>query len=154
MSDDRWLEIDSGIAAAVSHFASAVGICRLPGLHDDSMTGYIQRMAFMHAMQSGYTSLETSLIRIMEARGEDTPSGRQWHADLIQRAGRPTNTRPPILPESLLPKIDRAREFRRVAAHAYDNFDPDDAEPAVRAAEKIAAELTDAIAAFRTATDP
>jgi hypothetical protein len=108
----------------------------------------------MHAMQSGYTSLETSLIRILEARGEDTPSGRQWCADLIQRAGRPTNTRPPILPESLLPKIDRARKFRHAAAHAYDNFDPDDAEPAVRAAEKIAAELTDAIAAFRTATDP
>ena len=154
MSDDRWLEIDSSVATSVSHFGNAVEIYRQPGLNDDSMPGYIRRMAFMHAMLAGYTSLETALVRILEVRGEDTPTGRQWHADLIQRAGRAVNARPAILPPSLLPKVDRARKFRHVAAHAYDNFDPDDAGPAVRAAETIAAELAAAIAAFRAATDP
>jgi hypothetical protein len=49
---------------------------------------------------------------------------------------------------------DRTRKFRHVAVRAYDNFDPDDAEPAVRAAEKVAAGLVNAIAAYRRAIDP
>ena len=118
------------------------------------MEGYVRRMAFMHAMLAGPTSLETALLRILEIQGEETPGGSQWHADLIRRAGRATENRPVILPAQLVNAADRTRKFRHVATRAYDTFDPDDAEPAVRAAEKVAAGLAGAIAAYRQAIDP
>ena len=99
-------------------------------------------------------SLERALLRVLQLQGEEAPSGRQWHADLIQRAGRSTDSRPAILPAALVRAIDRTRKFRHVAVRAYDTLDPDDAEPAVRAAEKVAAGLAAAIAAYRQAVDP
>jgi hypothetical protein len=93
-------------------------------------------------------------LRILQIQGEEAPSGGQWHADLIQRAGRATGNRPAILPAVLARATDRTRKFRHVAVRAYDTFDPDDAEPAVRAAEKVAAGLAAAIAAYRQAVDP
>jgi hypothetical protein len=75
----------------VDHFSRAVQIYRAPGLHDDNMDGYVRRMAFMHAMLAGHTSLEQALLRILQIQGEEAPSGGQWHADLIQRAGRATS---------------------------------------------------------------
>lgn len=154
MSDERWSDIETDCAAAVDHFSRAVQIYRLPGLHDESMDGYVHRMAFMHAMLAGHTSLKKALLRILQVQGEETPSGSQWHADLIQRAGRQTARRPAILPPTLVHAADRTRKFRHVAVRAYDNFDPDDAEPAVRAAEKVSAGLAEAIAAYRLALDP
>jgi hypothetical protein len=87
-------------------------------------------------------------------QGEKAPVGRQWLADLIQRARRAADNRPVILPAILADAADRTRKFRHVAVRAYDNFGPDDAEPAVRAAEKVAAGLVNAIAAYRRAIDP
>ncbi len=154
MSDERWSDIEADTAAAVDHFSRAIQIYRGSGLHDDSMDGYTRRMGFMHAMLAGHTSLEKALLRVLQLQGEEAPSGRQWHADLIQRAGRSTDSRPAILPAALVRAIDRTRKFRHVAVRAYDTFDPDDAEPAVRAAEKVAAGLAAAIAAYRQAVDP
>ena len=154
MSDGRWSDIEADVAAAVDHFSRAVQIYRAPGLHDDNMDGYVQRMAFMHAMLAGHTSLEQALLRIFQMQGEEPPSGGQWHSDLIQRSGRAANSRPAILPSPLIWVVDRTRKFRHVAVRAYDTFDPDDAEPAVRAAEKVAAGLAGAIAAYRKAVDP
>ena len=76
------------------------------------------------------------------------------HADLIQRAGRKTANRPAILRTTLRHATDRTRKFRHVAVRAYDSFDPDDAEPAVRTAEKVAQGLAAAIADYRQAIDP
>lgn len=114
----------------------------------------MQRMAFMHAMLAGHTSLEKALLRVLEVIGEDAPSGHQWHADLIRRVSRPGESRPAILPADLAAAADRTRRFRHLAAHAYDTFDPDDADPAVRAAERVAAGLQAAIEAVRAAMDP
>ena len=108
----------------------------------------------MHAMHAGHTSLEKVLLHILEIQGKEAPTGRQWHADLIQRAGKATADRPAILPSELLRAVDRTRKFRHFAAHAYDTFDPDDADPAVRAAEKVANGFPGALAAYRQAIDP
>jgi len=102
VSDARWADIDVDAAAAVDHFSRAIQIHQEPGLHDDSMDGYIRRMAFMHAMLAGHTSLERVLLRILQVQGEAAPSGSQWHADLIQRAGRATDSRPAILSAALV----------------------------------------------------
>ena len=154
MSDGRWSDIDADIAAAVEHFSRAVQIYRAAGLHDETMDGYMRRMAFMHAMLAGHTSLEKALLRILQIQREEAPSGGQWHADLIQRAGRTAEGRPAILSAALVRAADRTRKFRHVAVRAYDSFDPDDAEPAVRAAEKVAAGLAADIAVYRSAIDP
>ena len=115
VSDGRWSDIEADTAAAVDHFSRAIQIYRGPGLQDDSMDGYVRRMAFMHAMLAGHTSLESTLLRILQIQGEEAPSGGQWHADLIQRAGRATGNRPAILPAVLARATDRTRKFRHVA---------------------------------------
>jgi hypothetical protein len=93
-------------------------------------------------------------LRILELQGEEAPSGRQWHADLVARVGSNVGDRPAVLSVTLVKAADRTRKFRHVTAHTYDNFDPDDADPAVRAAEKLAAGLSAAVASYRAAIDP
>lgn len=121
MSDDRWIDIAADTAAAVDHFSRAIQIDRQSDLQADNMDGYVRRMVFMHAMLAGHTSLEKALLRILQVQGEDAPSGNQWHADLIQRAGRTTDRRPAILPTDLVRAADRTRKFRHVAVRAYDS---------------------------------
>jgi hypothetical protein len=154
VSDERWTDVEADSAAAVDHFSRAIQIYRQAGLQDDTMDGYVRRMAFMHAMLAGHTSMEKTLLRILQVQGEEAPGGSQWHADLIRRAGRDTGNRPAILTPVLVRAADRTRKFRHVAVRAYDSFDPDDAEPAVRAAEKVVAGLNAAIAAYRKVIDP
>lgn len=154
MSDARWLEIGSDAASAVQHFSHAARIHREPGMQADNADGYMRRMAFLHAMFAGHTSLERALLRILDLHGEEAPSGRQWHADLITRAGRAVGGRPAILPEALAKAADRTRRFRHVAAHTYDTFDAADADPAVQAAESLASGLGNALATYRGTLDP
>jgi HepT-like protein len=154
MSDARWQDIESDVASSVEHFSSAIRIYREPGLHADSPDGYMRRMAFMHAMYAGHTSMERALLRILEIQGEEAPSGRQWHADLIARVGMDVGNRSAVLTTALVKAADRTRKFRHITAHTYDTFDPDDADPAVRAAEKLVAGLAAAITAYRQAIDP
>ena len=154
MSDARWQDIESDLASSVEHFSSAIRIYREPGLHANTPDGYMRRMAFMHAMYAGYTSMERALLRILEIQGEEAPSGRQWHADLIARVASDVGDRPAVLSAILVKAADRTRKFRHVTAQTYDNFDPDDADPAVRAAEKLVAGLPAAVAAYRQAIDP
>lgn len=88
MSDARWTEIDDDVAAAAEHFGRAVELFAVGGFKRDGLDGYTARMAFMHAMQSGHTSLESALVRILGLLNEEAPSGREWHADLVRRAGK------------------------------------------------------------------
>jgi hypothetical protein len=105
-------------------------------------------------MQAAHTSLENGLLRILEMWGEEAPSGRQWHADLIRRAGRPVGNRPAILEGQVVGAADETRQFRNVAVRSYENFDQARAAPAVSAAQVLVIELQPAIARFRQAIDP
>ena len=98
MSDTRWLEIGDDLAAAVTHFARSLDLVAAGGFGADTLEGYRAQMALMHAMQSGHTSLESMLVRILDLLLEDLPTGANWHADLIGRAARATSTRPAIPP--------------------------------------------------------
>lgn len=105
MSDARWFEID----AAVRHFQGAIALfARLPTATDE-IDRYGLEMGFMHAMQSGHTSLETTLLRMLDLFGEEAPTGARWHADLIARAARKVGDRPALI--ALLPaEIARFRQ--------------------------------------------
>ncbi len=108
----------------------------------------------MHAMQSGHTSLEAALSRILDLLGEEMPSGRDWHADLIRRAARPMADRPEILPPVVAEAASETRRFRHVAMRSYGTFDPALAQPAVAAARLLAAGLANAVILFRKRVDP
>jgi len=153
MSDERWIEIDRDTASAVTHFSRAGQIADDPAFAADDLTGYTAQMAFMHAMQSGHTSLENALTRILRLLGETLPMGESWHADLIQRVAVALTGRPAVLPPDLAEAADETRRFRNRAVRTYDNFRPDRASPAIQAAARLAAGLSAAIAAFRQAID-
>lgn len=151
MTDARWLEVHDDIDSAVRHFRNAVAI-ETQGLSAaDDLPAYIGRMAFLQAMQAGYTSLEGALERILEILGEEKPASvHDYHAQLVRRVGRPIeDDRPAILEGALLAAVDEARRFRHVARKSYDDFDVSKAASAIRAAKTIAAGLAGAIEVFR-----
>jgi ribonuclease HepT-like protein len=154
MSDARWFEIDTAIAAAVRHFSWAVSFFgKIPGTSaiEDR---HLVEMAFMHAMQSGHTSLEAALVRILDICGEALPTGANWHADLIRRAANPVLNRPAILSATVAQAADLTRRFRNIAVHAYDSFDYTQAREAVESAALLVSLLSSEIARFRQAIDP
>jgi hypothetical protein len=154
MSDGRWFEIDTAIAAAVRNFTLAGSFyAKIPAAaaFEDRI---LVEMAFMHAMQSGHTSLEVALVHILELWGEAPPTGATWHADLIRRAAAAFSDRPAILASAVARAADLTRRFRNIAAHAYDTFDYTEATEAVASAATLAALLPAEITRFRQAVDP
>lgn len=113
-------------------------------------------MAFMHAVQSGHTSLEGLLLRILDILKEERPSGDRWHRDLIRRACRKLTgsaARPAILSEPLYEAIDETRRFRNLAVRNYDRFRIEKAAATVSAARVIADGLANEITLFMKAID-
>ncbi len=154
MTDARWIEVEDDFAKAAFHFRNAAALHAEGGYEDEGLAGYRTVMAMMHAMQSGYTSLESGLIRVLDLLGEERPTGEAWHSDLLRRAARRTPTRPPILSPEIFRVADKTRRFRHVAMKSYDLFDPREAGDAVAAAAALAERLLQDLAAFRAAIDP
>ncbi len=154
MSDARWFEIQEDVAAACGHFARSLDLFAAGGFDGDGLDAYRSRMAFMHAMQSGHTSLESVLVRVLVLLGEEAPSGADWHADLIRRVARTLGARSAILPLELAEAAQETRRFRHVAMRNYGQFDPQRARPAIAAAVVLAQGLRAAIEAFRRQIDP
>ena len=155
MSDARWIEIERDAAATAEHFRRAAALNDLGGFDAADLEGYRAQMAFLHAMQSGHTSLENCLLHILEMLREEAPTGSNRHADLIHRvsAARP-DLRPAILTGAVATAADETRRFRAVATRGYDNFDPGRSAPAVAAARLLAKELMVAVTEFRNSLDP
>ncbi len=154
MSDARWLDIEAAVASSIEHFSRAVEIFGRGNMQGMDTDAYLARMGFMHAMQAAHTSLEASLLRILDVVGEEHPTGQHWHADLVHRVSRPTEARPALVPADLAHAIDETRRFRNIAMRAYESFEQDRAKPAVAAASIIVADLPGAISRFRAAIDP
>jgi hypothetical protein len=150
MSDARWLDVEDDLASAIKHFSRSVEIFERNGFAGDDLNAYMSRMSLMQAMQSGYTSLETALERILEILGEEKPTGTNYHADLLRRASREVaGNRPAIISGQLSEAIDEARRFRHVARKGYDSFRVEGAASAIGSAAVIRDRLAGAIKAFR-----
>ena len=149
MSDARWIEIEGDFQAACIHFARAAELYDAGGFDEAGLGGYRTSMAFLHAMQSGHTSLEAGLVRILNLLGEERPQGEYWHRDLLTRVCQPVEGRDAILPPDLCDHADETRRFRNVATRNYDNFQISRADPAVDAARFIAARLPDCLSEFK-----
>jgi hypothetical protein len=155
VSDARWLEVHSDIAASVMHFENGVALYQLGGFDIAGLDGYRATMALMHALQSGHTSLEGGLLRILEMLGEERPVGDNWHADLIRRVSMPRpGNRPEILTKELAHAADETRRFRHRAMHNYDSFDVRECAQTIDAARLLSDDLVKAIGAFQRVIDP
>ncbi len=154
MSDARWFEVDEDVAAATKHFEMSADLFAAGGFDGDDIGAYRARMALMHSMQSGHTSLEAALVRVLVLLGEEAPSGKDWHADLIKRVAREIDGRPAILPPDLARAAGETRRFRHVAMRSYGSFDLELARPSVLAASFVAQNIGPAIASFRAVIDP
>lgn len=154
MTDARWLDVDDDLTSAIGHFGRSVEIFARGGFSGTDLQSYMARMALMHAMQSGYTSLEGAFERILELLGEEKPTGPNYHADLLRRLSREiAGSRPAIIHGGLLEAIDQARRFRHVARKSYDSFHVESAGSAVRAAAVIRDEIRSAVKTFRQRID-
>jgi hypothetical protein len=155
VSDGRWFDVDADIRAAVEDFRRSVELDRQGGFDSPGLDGYKAEMALMHSLQSGHTSLEGALPRILKMMGEELPVGETWHADLIRRAAAPMpGSRPAILSQALAQAADETRPFRHIATHNYDNFRYEAAGPTIRAAALLAERLIEEVAAFKADIDP
>jgi predicted nucleotidyltransferase len=88
MSDPRWIDVDSDVDDALWHFGMA-RIFDEARFDAPDLEGYKSSGAFMHAMGTGYTSVEKAVGRILDILGETPPSGKDWHKTLIDRVSRP-----------------------------------------------------------------
>ena len=156
MSDGRWQDIRRAAESATRHFRGALDLFDNENFEGAGRESYRAGMAFMHAIQSGHTSLEASLLRILDLLNEHRPTGESWHQDLITRvcsAIEGEQARPAILSEELCRAIDETRRFRNVAARGYDSFDAERALPAVEATRLLADRFVTEIEAFKDAID-
>jgi hypothetical protein len=153
MDDDHWLEIEDDFNAASQHFAMAVQLFRRGGFSVEGIDGYAARMALMHSMQAGHTSLENGLKRILVILGEDMPIGERWQSDLIKRVSRNTQKHPAILSKGTSDFADETRRFRNVAVRNYDSFMPQHADASVSAAENWSSRLLPELMAFKAIID-
>lgn len=154
MSDARWIEIEGDFQAACAHFAGAAELFDAGGFDEPGMDGYKATMALMHAMQSGHTSLESGLVRILHLLGEERPRGEFWHRDLLRRVCMPVGDRGAVLPPDICEHADETRRFRNVATRNYDRFQLDAAEIAIASARVLAEELPECLREFRDRIDP
>jgi len=155
MVDARWTDVEVELLASVEHFRNAIQLFEQDGFDKPAIEGYKERMAFLHAMQSGYTSLENGLLRVLSILNESHPSGDDWHADLIKRVSREIKeNRPAILSADTAKLADEARRFRHVAARNYSNFRPDQAGNAIAAVRILVERIISEIDQFRTVIDP
>ncbi|MCE6958726.1 hypothetical protein LAZ40_06655 [Cereibacter sphaeroides] len=132
----------------------AVELHRAGGFEVEGLDGYRANMAFMHAMQSGHTSFESAMLRILNMLGEEKPTGESWHRDLIRRISRRLPDRPAILDEATAAAAEETRAFRNLATRSYDTFAVERADPAVAAAGILADKVEAVVRDFRLRIDP
>jgi len=156
--EKTWRTVLRDIDSAELHFSQAFPLFEtLKSLPDPENTydGYIIEMAFQHAMQAGYTSVESAIKRILRIAGESLPSGPSAHKELLLDSFEHYDNRPPIFTN---PDVRRnlhiLRGFRHVAAHSYDDFDPDLAQSAAMAAKKMSETLKSQVLEFIEKFDP
>lgn len=151
-----WNDVERDLASSRRHFTLAVEV--FDELHDmlQSREQYVRTMGFLHAMQSGYTSFEAGIKRLLALLDEPLPTGSDLHKALLRRLEEPApGSRPALIEEPALKRALRGLlAFRHVAAHVYDEFDRDRAALAVKDARVFLAGIDPALARFRAIVDP
>lgn len=151
MSDARWIEVEADFASAIRYFRLAVEHYEVGGFDStDPRLRFRAEAAVQMAIQSGYTSLESGMERVLELLGEAKPVGSSYHADLVRRLSRSLpGDRPALFDDKLFAQIDELRRFRHVVRHNYDNFNFAAAQSGIEAAASAGEALGPALLRFR-----
>ncbi len=70
-------------------------------------------------LQSLYTGMEKIMERIGREIDDITPSGPEWHKDLLLQMGTEFRGRPPVISQETLELLDEYRSFRHVVRNLY-----------------------------------
>jgi len=157
MSDARWSDVEGDFLQAARHFRNAVALHAEGGFGEAGLAGYRAGMALMHALQSGHTSAEAGMERVLALLGEERPLGADWHrtiVDRLSRPGAPGYERPPLFAAQVSRDLQETRRFRNLAMHSYGDFDASRAGPTIEAAWRLAEHLLPSLETFRLALDP
>jgi len=157
MSDGRWIDVDADLDNAVGHFGNAVEIYARGGLEEPGLEGYQRSAAFQFAVQSGYTSAEAAMTRILAILGEEVPTGENYHRDLVVRLSTVRTdeyARPALFEPDLSRDLIEVMRARHRARHSYDDFEAAKADPTVAAIKRLLVNLPAAVAKFRNTIDP
>ena len=127
-SDARWADVESDVVAMALHFGDAVELHARGGFDiENSLEKYARGYALMHAMQSGHTSAESVMRRILDIIREDRPTGEDWHKALIARLAMPLtgeHARPALLPSKVRPISMRRSGFDTAPCTAMASLMP------------------------------
>jgi len=159
MSDARWIDVDIQIRNAVGHFSNAIAINQESEKSGKTeFTRSRDSYALRHALQVAHRSAEAAIEKILNLLGETPPTGENWQAALLDRAGLTIQagefSRTAIIPADMLEDLHETRRFRHTAMNSYDHFIPNKARPTLEAAERLVNQLPEAIAAFKASVDP
>lgn len=155
MTDAGWLLIEREFDSACGHFSNAVRIFERGRLDAPGLEGYVDSMAFMHAMQAGHTDLENGLLRVLSLLGEEPPrDAASWHGDLLDQVAMEVAGRVAVLPADIVEHARETRRFRNVAVRTYNRFVTPKAQPAVQAARTLAQRLPHCLREFQNVMDP
>ena len=151
-----WRAVERDLASSQRHFSLAVDLFGDLQYGAASRDHDVRTMGFLHAVQSGYTSFETGMERLLSLRDEPLPAGPEWQKALLRRREAPApGSRPAPVDEPALPRALRGLlAFRHVAAHVYDGFNRQRAGLAVQDAREFLAGIGPAFARFRAIVDP
>lgn len=151
--DARWIDVRQDCETAARHFLSGARVFRTGGLTGPDSLDRV--MTLLHYMQSGHTSLESALVRILQILNEAAPTGSDWHARLITRCATAIpGSRGAILPLDLAADAHETRGFRHLAMHSYDmTFDPEKGARAIEAGLRLAETFPGRIEVFAREID-
>lgn len=155
MSSPGWKDVEADLESMMRHFEGSDELYKQLGELPDRWD-YVSTMALLHSMQSGYTSAEAALVRILSVLREERPTGPDWHQVLIRRLATALDgefARPALLSPELAAALQEARSFRHRAMHVYDDFDIRRFPAALTAAKTILRLLPQEVEVFRAAID-
>lgn len=98
-------------------------------------------------LQNVYTAIEELMQRIAAEVDGSTPSGADWHRELIdQMLTEIPGVRPPVIDDELGRDLDLLRRFRHVVRHAYaEPYDWREMQDAVAAERRVVDRFPQAI---------
>jgi hypothetical protein len=150
-----WADVQRDLAAARANVAGAVARAAslaAGGAIDDDFR-LDREIAVGSMLHNCYSAVERALERLIVAFDGGLPSGRNYHADLIERAAAPlVGVRPAVVSRRLAADLHRLRQFRHAFRNAYGDYDYTRAAENVPIAERAMTLVEIEFANFAAAT--
>ena len=151
MNSPKWSLVERDFLSAARHFRKADEIYN----GDEHVDEYFRACAFMHAIQSGHTSLEAGFIRIFKALGEPLQHDvDNWHEAVVDQAFSDVSGRGTILPAEMFADVCETRKARNLAVRGYDSFDMGLARRTAGVAGRLSLALPGELQKFIRRIDP